>query len=423
MASYTFKELVSAYKSGIISETLFEKRLSQYIQNIFVEASKNQSHQSNHIITPTQTLINSIVDRICLTIFEDPNEFYNVTNIHKQINEINGINQEGYEVFRCSEPKVVLGNIKTNQLSKTLNVSIGLETGTLFLSVHTKKIGRSGDELSVCTYALADNHLIKLIDQRNNTSSPISDNYIDNCVVCTRFDPSHMNNNNNSGFRQDSDNHPNRYNEAGITDNIELGLYQQYFKQKARCPHFHFFTKKVCRNLHSNNASFAINIKDLENYLTDLEVARNSNNTSNPIFKYDLGMPFLDIAKENIHCDMQDFIKTAKGIIQKYYGGYMCQGINLLYEMLDHSKRNDSLSLIVAGSKFLNFVYSTPTTTLERNKETYPQQLNNDRENIENLELTTTLANAFINDISQKIDASKILKNFNNKDDEPGGNE
>lgn len=211
------------------------------------------------------------------------------------------------------------------------------------------------------------------------------------------------------GFSREDNKHKNRFVEAGITDPNELALYRKYFTDEAYCPHFHFFRKSVCANLHKNTASFAINISNLSRYLDDLEAAYNSKKVNDPILKYDLGMPYLDIVKGKLHCNMEDFIKTSKSVFKNYYGKNRSAGMESLYNLVDCIKRNDSFGCVNSAVKIIEFVSYTPVLGFEQEC-VYGE---NDREynNDKNIKLSVILADSFAQGIGPSVDAKNLLKN------------
>ena len=87
------------------------------------------------------------------------------------------------------------------------------------------------------------------------------------------------------------DNHLSIYSNQNID---EQNLYEKYFKEKAGPLHFHFNTAYQSKVLNTQDCSNAIGMENLIKYLEDLQRCDDKNA---PIYKYNLGMPFLDYKK------------------------------------------------------------------------------------------------------------------------------
>lgn len=134
MSSYTLKGLVEAYDTEIISERLLKIRLHEYITNIYDQAISNgQYPHLSSAISKNAVNIDSIVDRILIAINSTPNDLYSVINNPNEVTEIKNMNTDGYECFRCEESKVALGKINIKGFKQKMSISIGLETGTVYM--------------------------------------------------------------------------------------------------------------------------------------------------------------------------------------------------------------------------------------------------------------------------------------------------
>lgn len=419
MANFSFKALVESYRKGVISDRYLYDKLHDYLVDVYTDALQHTHEKGTFNSSRSRRfddyMIHSITERIIMSIKQNPDDFYKATDVYKEINELKDTSIESYEIFHCSEQKVVLDAVKAAGTNKNIKISFGINSGTVFVEITDKKSARAGDELSVASYALADNNDVLCIDKVQKDCFTPSYNTIENAIICNRFDPFHMQTNGTKGYDPIKHNHPNKFKEAGVVDPVELSLYEKYFREKARCPHFHYYTKTVCDKLNKNSASFAINMQDLARYLTDLDDAFSNPALKNdPILQYDLGMPYLDMIQGKIVCEMDDFIKTAKTIFQKYYGAEKCRGISLLYSLIDCTRRGDISGGLACAADIMCFVNSTPP--LEAEKHQYVIGLV-PAENLEkNAVLTTALAQSFMAIGGENIDVKKLAK-YSEKND------
>ncbi len=376
MADFTIKDLIISYNKSIISKNQFIDHLINYVKAIYREVYNNPNliNVKNNL---TNVDINSIVERICIASFEHPNGFFVANEKNNEFNEIQNINNS-YEVFHAMETKVILGTVP-NTFNKKITLSLGLETGTIFVNIIGKKKDRlNNDEPIVATYALADKSSVVQFEKRgsNYFDYDLTKNRIDNSVVVTRFDPSNMETYSYAGRGKKEEVHRNKYEKIPEIKGEELELYKKYFKEYAPCPHFHYYQVDVNYNLGTNKYSFAINIHNLKTYLDDLEVAKKKVDAipktegyeytpedieaiNNPILEYDLGMPYLLIAENEIVCDVSDFFTKAKAILKKYTDGAEKEvGMNMLYDMIEKTRRKDSIGALASASDILCFAAS-----------------------------------------------------------------
>ena len=86
--------------------------------------------------------------------------------------------------------------------------------------------------------------------------------------------------------------HGNNFEDVPGYNKDKKKVLDEYFRKFADPPHFHFIYKGYVLNHNQNDSSaLAINVDFLTRYLIDLRYA----DKSNPIFKEDFGMPFIDI--------------------------------------------------------------------------------------------------------------------------------
>lgn len=77
-------------------------------------------------------------------------------------------------------------------------------------------------------------------------------------------------------------------------DDGEQKLYEEYFKKDADTTHFHFNTAVQSKILKTQDCANAIGLIELIDYLHNLQKCEDK---TAPIYKYNLGMPFLDYKK------------------------------------------------------------------------------------------------------------------------------
>jgi len=443
MEKFTLKDLIVSFEKGIISKNQFDFKLYEYLTDIYKEAYKNPITSLSLYSSKVSADIDSILKRIKIVSFEAPEEFYRATNNHNEYNEIESTRENAYEVFHCLETKVNLGNI-SRKSSKRINVSIGLETGTVYVNIISKKKDRMGrDESIVATYALADHkQIVQVVKEGKNVYEyDVKADDILNSVTTTRFDPSHMETYNYSGYKnKEEDNHPNSFDIISYTSQEEKDLFNEYYKDHAPCPHFHYYLKDVTQAVFNNKYSFAINIRELNRYLHDLEDAKtqaiNKTNEArvkktkeaiqeakdaqnNPILKYDIGMPYLKVASGEIVCDVTDFISKTKEILKKYMSGSdKEQGIIMLYDLEEQTRKNNDIGALAKASDILCYVSSVV------NESELNLSGESDSSTDEKDEVVASLGNAFINASNKDIKVKDLLvnrkkSNEDEDDDEP----
>ena len=424
-----FETLQTKLKDCQISQDVFRRELKAYLKEIYVKASNEQAKRVSagvpvcYFNVPYSVELDELVARIEDCIFSHPDKFMNVDVYGKNVREFDDPNIEDYDVFFCEETKFDLGKSLFHGSKKEVKLVLGLETQTIFVQILTKKTERGVNDIGVTTSAVPAYNFVNLYDRRGNNQGSYNDS-VYNSIYCDRFDPSHMNNQSTNGKSKDY--HENRFASADITNPKELALYEKYFKDKAYCPHFHFYRKKVCWELFGNEKSFAINIMNLSEYLRDLEQAYSSGNKSDPILNYTLGMPYLDIIKGDISCDINPFVKTAKSVIDKYYAGAdRGSRIIQIYDFLLYTRKdNDAYSNItkmMAAVDFMCEVEMMPFAPSEQ--QMLDDRLINYKTMQEEREIKdavlTSLAGKVVDSVGEKYN-DKNLDISNESGDQPG---
>ena len=329
-----FEILCEKLMSGNVMEGYFIDEMKRYLEEVYSKAiSHNQTAASltpstNVISMPSNSDLEEMAVRIMKCIYEGASSFIRAQDKSK-VREFTDQQIEDYDVFFCEEQKFDLGKVTDPRARKAINMVLGLDSQTIFVQIATTKTNGLKSEVCMSTTAVPREDDIICYDRKGNGYGPYGMCYEDS-ICCSRFDASHMEVKNTNGAKKPD--HINDFYKVGLL-NEEFRLYSTYFKNEAPCPHFHYYKKQVCWDKFSNDYSFAINIKDLLIYLKDLEFAIQSNDKSNPILKYSLGMPFLGIAKGEISCDISPFITTARNILAKY--DTKTHKDDIIYELYD----------------------------------------------------------------------------------------
>ena len=364
-----FEILCEKYISGQITESLFVSDLRKYLVEVYTNAIALNSrflsiNPGVGVLTmPSQKEIDSLTKRVADCVFSGAGAFVKAQDDY-YVREIADRRVEDYDVFFCEDQKFDLGKVNDPQVRKSMNMSLGLETQSVFVQIATKKTNGANAEVCMSTSAVPPVDNLRVFDRRGATYGSAGYSYEDS-VYCNRFDASHMTTKKTNGAK-DPD-HTNFYERTNISGD-ELALYLKYFKDEAPCPHFHYYRKSVCRQMFGNGKSFAININDLAKYLQDLEMAIETKDKNNPILKYTLGMPFLAIARQEITCDISPFITTARTILGKY-NGYSRKD-QLIFELYDdllrtrHCRYENPISQMSSAVNFMSGVSNHPIPTL-----------------------------------------------------------
>ena len=76
METFTLRDLVAALDTGVINQRQFEVKLRNYLHSIYSEIYKRGAASSRFTTPFSRVSISSIVERICIAVFEDPDGFY-----------------------------------------------------------------------------------------------------------------------------------------------------------------------------------------------------------------------------------------------------------------------------------------------------------------------------------------------------------
>lgn len=415
-----FETLIDDLRAGMISIPSFEKQMANYIESIYDSVNSHNYTKGSKYGTRSidDAAIESIVKRIIDSALVVPDAIGSQGRGERLVKEFAPELMEDYTTYYCEEQKFDLGKIVDSVSKKTIRFILGLDTHTLFVQINSKNLNGVNRELKTSLCGVPNNDFVNLYNRKGESFMPY-ENSVFNGVTCLRFDPTHMGKKSTNG--EDNDNHTNRFVEGGVVDNEELYLYKKYFKDVAHCPHFHYYRKSVCWQMFSNGYSFAININNLSRYLHDLDEALNTEDITNPILRYSLGMPFLGIAMGKIHCDTKPFLRTVWSILDRYYvGGERGSKIGELYDILlatrkysDPEKTNilqlataTDIMCFVANEnvqKKENFVVQTDREILDENKKAV---------------LLTTLATKFTESIGETLNEKVVGdENFENPND------
>lgn len=421
-----FEILCEKYISGQITESLFVGDLRKYLVEVYTNAI---AHNSSLIAVnpgvrvlrmPSSQEIDSLTDRVADCIFSGAGAFVKSQDDY-YVREIADVRVEDYDVFFCEDQKFDLGKVNDSRVRKAMNMSLGLDTQSVFVQIVTRKTNGANAEVCMSTSAVPPIDNLRVFDRWGATYGSAGNSYEDS-VYCNRFDASHMTTKKTNGAK-DPD-HTNFYERTNISGD-ELALYLKYFKDEAPCPHFHYYRKSVCKQMFGNGKSFAININDLAVYLQDLEMAIETKDKNNPILKYTLGMPFLAIARQEITCDISPFITTARTILGKY-NGYSRKD-QLIFELYDdllrtrHCRYENPISQMSSAVNFMSGVSNHPIPTTS-----FVFELNGEEAtDLENIDMKktntalTALASKIQESIGETLDENKVGMTRED-DDEPG---
>lgn len=238
----------------------------------------------------------SIIERIMETI-EDGDFFAAINSNYNTANLLNTPFMS-YNNYLCAEPKLYLFAFKKR--GAAYNLYLGLDNEDLIVKNVSIKKYRTTTNASVANYALGDCNKLRFAKYP-------SENRLENSVECDRFDPINL------GEYTD---HHNDDKMGFITNNEELALYKLYYKDVAKCPHFHVFpVKLMATKPYSNSKSLAIELADLRRYVSDLDQVTDTNS---PLLKYDLSMPYLMIKTNQVQINIEDFLSQTQKLLDKY---------------------------------------------------------------------------------------------------------
>lgn len=238
----------------------------------------------------------SLIERIMDTILDG--NFY--AAINSNYNSVNLLNTSllSYNIYLCAEPKIFLFNFKKRGAAYSLY--LGLSNEDLIVKTAANKNYGTTKNISIANYAYGDHKRLRY------AANP-SENRLENSVECDRFDPIRV---------TVKDDHRNDDKMNFITNEEELALYKTYYRDTAKCPHFHVFPVKLMASKpYSNSKSLAIELADLRRYVHDLDNVKDKNS---PLLKYDLSMPYLLIKTNQIDINIDNFLNVVEKILDKY---------------------------------------------------------------------------------------------------------
>ena len=332
MAPQNLNQIINNYRTSLVANQEIDS--DKLITDIIIVLKSDNTFKSLN-----SHQIHSIAERITATIISiEPyrNNFYNAT---RKKGVCNILTQQPTTSYTILPYENVLNHIcNFNVGHSKISLSYDFDADIIYVLVTTTKQQGTQTYPSVQLYALADkNDIVQKTYQK-----PIYPNIneTENAITCSRFDPS----------KTAKNEHENKFDNL-ILDPEEEKLYKQYFEEKSYCPHFHVFIPSLCEDAKCNDKSLAININNLRNYIRDLNSA-SSTDSNNPIMKYNLAMPYLDMAKGNLVIpDTDPFLQKTKQLLDLYCNSdKKVKAIEQIYKHIEEASREKQC----IGAKKLN---------------------------------------------------------------------
>lgn len=313
---------IDEFTSMIFSKKNEEEKLANF-QKMLQSYAKSQGVEE---LDFTVEMLKSILDRLekLVALRQDP--YNDITKITQKSDKsrpnsivtMKGINTYSYLPYG-RKIDISFADVKDE------TYYLDLDTGDIIIKSFVK-VGNdrsSIDTWKVGTYCFADKRSLDSYEFLTNKNKKISENSIDNIIVCDRFDTVDTRSFIRSRINKNDDrNHKNNIKEkmSGLVSEEEMELMIKYYtdEKDVPVPHFHV-GHKVYEKTHFGT-QLAISLGNLRIYLNDLAKAIKNSKTTNHqqqdenLTNIDIGLPFY-VLKDCL-LDLEKFMVNMNSIFQ-----------------------------------------------------------------------------------------------------------
>ena len=261
----------------------------------------------------------SIAKRLALLVESSHKDLAekNNKNIEKITNVTVRKDVENYASIPFSGSEIDITFVDT----KSLKIFLDIDNGDLIFRSRSNIIKGNVDTFNIVSYCFSDKaQLYKvLLPSREKDDKGIVENDLNNLIICDRFDPVDSTSFNSFIKNKKQNGHKNNFKKLdGVKSKEELDIIKYYYGEDVPVPHFHFGTKSY--SIQNGGGQLAITLRGLSIYLNDLANEYNRYNNGEAgdfkLLRYNIGIPFYDIATGRMKFDFKSFFDKMNGVLK-----------------------------------------------------------------------------------------------------------